>query len=118
MYQRLSAQTDPYVAFRISDTLTAEEFAQIADTLETEIGSQGKLKMLVEFDHMKFPPPGVMWEDLKFVYRHASDFERFAVLGDKKWEKWWADIANKMFDTECRFFDAEERDQAWEWIKH
>lgn len=118
MYQRLSTQTDPYIAFRISDSLTTEEFNQITETLESEISNHGKLKMLVEFDHMKFPRPGVMWEDLKFVYHHARDFERFAVLGDKNWEKWWAEIADKMFDTDCRFFGTAERDQAWEWIKH
>lgn len=118
MYERLIASPESLVAYRISGKITSKEFEEIANTLELEIDEQGKLKMLVEIDHMNFPTPGVMWEDLKFAYSHAKDFERFAVLGDKRWEKWWTQVAGKMVSTECHYFDASEKEQAWEWIRH
>ena len=118
MYERLDSTPESFVAYRINDKITGSEFNEIASTLETEIKSKGKLKMLVEIDHMNFPAPGVVWEYLKFAYRNAKNFERFAVMGDKKWEKWWIEAADKMTSTECRYFDVSEKEQAWDWIKH
>jgi len=119
MYERLTTEApESFVAYRISDRITGQEFDEIANTLEHEIEDKGKLKMLVEIDHMNFPSPGVVWDDLKFAYNHAKDFERFAMLGDKRWEKWWVQVANKMVSTECQYFDSSQKDEAWEWAKH
>lgn len=118
MYERLNSETESFVSYRIKDRLTHDEFDEISNSLEKDIETHGKLKMLVEIDHLDFPSPGVVWEDLKFAYRHAKDFDRFAVLGDKKWEEWWVRVANKMVSTECRYFDASQKDQALDWVKH
>ncbi len=118
MYERLSSQPESLVSYRISDRLTSNEFDEISNSLKKDIESYGRLKMLVEIDHLDFPSPGVVWEDLKFAYRHAKDFDRFAVLGDKNWEKWWVRVADKIVSTECRYFDSSEKDQAFDWVTH
>ncbi len=118
MYERLSSESESFVNYRIKDRITSEEFDAITRSLESEIENRGKLKMLVEIDNMKFPGPGVVWDDLKFAFRHSKDFERFAVLGDKKWEQWWMQVADKMVSTECRYFNASEKENALEWVSH
>jgi len=118
MYERLNSEPESLVSYRITDRLTSNEFDEISHSLEKDIENHGKLKMLVEFDHLNFPSPGVVWEDLKFAYHHSKDIDRFAVLGDKKWEEWWIRVADKMVSTECRYFEASEKDQAYEWVTH
>jgi len=118
MYERLSSDPDTFVAYRIKNRISNEEFEEIAQVLEGDIESKGKLNMLVEIDHMDFPTPGVVWNDLKFAYHHAKDFDRFAVLGDKKWEQWWVEVSDKIMSTNCRYFDVSEKEQAWDWVKH
>jgi hypothetical protein len=32
------------------------------------------------------------WDDLEFGLKHYSDFERIAMVGDRKWEEWMANF--------------------------
>ncbi len=45
------------------------------------------------------------------------DFERVAVVGDARWERWITEIGGRLISGETRSFDAVERNQAWDWIR-
>jgi hypothetical protein len=48
--------------------------------------------------------------------RHYRDFDRIAMVGDRKWEKWMATLGKPFTRAKIRYFDVSEIDAAWNWI--
>ncbi len=57
------------------------------------------------------------WDDFAFGVKHWSDFERLAIVGDKRWEE----LLVKAFDLitvgDFRYFDVADRGRARAWIE-
>ena len=59
-----------------------------------------------------------LWRDAKFDVRHNDRFGRIAVVGDKRWEKWSADLSAPLFPgSEVRFFERGEGAAADAWAR-
>ena len=54
------------------------------------IADHGKIRVLFEMRDFHGWEAGALWEDVKFDFKHFSDIERAAMVGDKTWEKWMA----------------------------
>ena len=54
---------------------------------------------------------------LKFGLKHYSDFDRIAMVGDRKWEKWMVQVSKPFTKAEMRYFDASQVDDAWAWLR-
>ncbi len=117
MYIKLDTDQDDLLAYKIAGKLSTVDYGEIEQEMELAIKQHGKIRVLVEIDHIKFPEVGVFWEDLKFSVRHINDFTRFAAVGDKAWEKWWVNIVGSMIPADARYFDISEAEAAWRWVK-
>jgi hypothetical protein len=56
------------------------------------------------------------WEELTVGLMHYSNFERIALVGNRKWEKWMADFCKPFTKAEVKYFDTSEVDAAWKWL--
>ena len=56
------------------------------------------------------------WEDAKYGMTHRSDIEKFAMVGEEKWEAWMAKIAGFLMPGEVQYFDQSEKQSAIAWI--
>jgi hypothetical protein len=65
------------------------------------------------------PPrrPGGLWQDIKFDWKHLSDFERIAFIGDKSWGKSMAKFCKPFATAKIRYFTPDEVDEARQWIE-
>ena len=59
---------------------------------------------------------GALWEDIKCDFKHFSDREHVALLGDKKWEHGMAVFCKPFTTAKVRYFDEHRADQGSEWI--
>ena len=58
------------------------------------------------------------WDDFAFGIKHWNKFTKLALVGDKRWEKISAQVADKINKAEVRFFGKEETVEALIWIKN
>lgn len=117
MYERLNCSTDKALAYRIDHKLSREEAKHIADELAGTIhATGGPIRVLIDLQSFPYAELGALWEDLKFDVKHASDLERFALVGDGKVEEWTTRVFCLLTRTECRCFGKGQLDEAWEWL--
>jgi hypothetical protein len=59
---------------------------------------------------------GALWEDIKFHWRHFSDIERLALVGDSRWEAGMAVSCKPFATAKVRYFDESKADEASAWV--
>ncbi|MBU1192247.1 MAG: STAS/SEC14 domain-containing protein [Gammaproteobacteria bacterium] len=99
-------------------TLTQQDYEDVMPSLESILEQHSKLRFYIKLEDCSGIRPGALWEDLKFDMKHRSKFGRTAVVGDKKWEEWGTKLAQWIVKDEVKFFHADQRDEAWEWVNH
>lgn len=54
-------------------------------------------------------------EDVKMEAVHRNDFDRIAVIGERRWMEWGTALAGALTRAEIRWFDAAEAGRAADW---
>ena len=109
---------ETYLVLRVSGKLSRADYDAAVPELENELklhAAPPRLMMVLE-DFRGWEDLDALWQELKFDFRHGSDFGRIAVLGDKAWEEWGTLLSKPFFGTEVRYFDLKERDAARAWL--
>lgn len=98
--------------------VTRDDYNDALPALEEMLNQHDKLRFFIKLDDCSGFKPGALWEDLKFDFKHKSQFGKTAVVGDKKWEEWGIKLSRPFFEDEIRFYPVEQSDEAWEWVNH
>jgi len=114
----LSEQTvDNIVGLRVSGKLTTEDYAVIIPEIEQRMQKYDKIRLFIELHDFHGWTAGAMWEDIKFDFKHFSDVERIAVVGENKWEKGMTLFFKPFTRAEVRYFDQNHLGEAKSWIR-
>jgi hypothetical protein len=76
----------------------------------------GKLCVLFDMTGFQGWEAGGLWEDVKFDFKHFSDIERLAMVGEKKWQQSLATICKPFTKATIRYFDHTEALAARTWL--
>jgi len=118
MLQFLPVSEGNIIAIRASGKLTHEDYQAFLPKLEEQIKELGKVSILVELDDFQGWELKAAKDDFKFGMAHLDDIERFAIVGEKAWERWMALMAKPfMGPGRVRFFSRDELQEAWDWLR-
>ena len=107
---------DNLAVIKVSGKLTTEDYALIVGELERLIENTRRIRLLIELHDFNGWTAGAMWEDIKFDFRHFSDIERIAVVGENRWEKGMTLFFKPFTAAIVRYFDNTSLDKAEDWI--
>lgn len=99
-----------------TEKLDDADYRQMLPVLERVIGQYKSLRWYFEMNDFEGWTLSAMWKDLKFDTAHADDFQRIAMVGEKKWHKWMTQLMKPFTTAEIRYFDLAERELAKAWI--
>lgn len=108
---------DNYIEAKITDKLTEKDYEIIIPELERRIEEYGKLRLLIIMEDFQGWTAGALWEDIKFDFRHFHDFDKIALVGDRKWEKTATLFSKPFTGAELRYFPREDLDGARSWAR-
>jgi hypothetical protein len=117
MIEKLTQSEGNILGYRLSGKLHDEDYDRWVPELEAAMAAHGKIRLLAEFHDFHGWDAKALWDDIKFDAKHASDFERIAMIGEKKWEEWMAKVCKPFTSAKIKYFDASERDAAWAWVQ-
>jgi hypothetical protein len=104
------------IELTLSGKLTREDYENFVPELERLIKEHGKLRMICNLKDFHGWTVSAVWEDIKFDWRHFSDIERVAFIGDKRWEAGMATFCKPFTKATVRYFDVADAANAMEWI--
>jgi hypothetical protein len=117
MHQRVGAADERIIGFRLSGEVTAEDVQEMERIVQEACEKFGKIRMLVELAELEVDDPTAYWDTFKIAREHGEDVERVAIVGDKAWEKSWIGIGGMWVESDVRYFDHGQLEDAWDWIR-
>jgi len=103
---------------KASGKLTDADYQELLPQLETAIAGFGPLRMYVDMEEFEGWELQAAWDDFAFGVQHWNDFERVAIVGDKRWEELSAKAFDLITKGDIRFFDVADRGAARAWIEN
>src|SRR5271166_1836753 len=105
------------VGLKLSGKLHDEDYRRFVPMIESILTAEGKVRLFVQFEEFQGRDMHAAWDDFKFGLSHYSDFERIAMVGDRRWEKWMASVCKPFTKAKLKYFDRSEVDAAWTWLR-
>ena len=116
MFEVLSESEGRHLYVKASGRLTDADYKELTPRLEAAIETHGPLRLYVDMEAFEGWDLQAAWDDLALGIKHWNDFERIALVGDKKWEEISAKIFDSITKGDIRFFDVSKRNDAHNWI--
>jgi hypothetical protein len=117
MIETLPTVSPNTIGFKLSGKLHDEDYKSFMPTVESFLAAEGKARLFVQFQDFHGWDMHAVWDDTKFAFKHYSDFDRIAMVGDRRWEKWMARVCKPFTKAKVRYFDASQVDDAWAWLR-
>ena len=103
-------------AFKVSGKLTDADYQELIPRIEEILKQETPISLLITLENFEGWEAKAAWDDFKFGVKHQQDFARIAVLGENAMEHWMTMIGNAFVDTEVRYFDDSQSQQAMQWL--
>ena len=94
-----------------------EDYKKLIPQLNLVLHKFKKIRWFFEMKNFSGWEPLALWEDLKFDVKHAKDFEKIAMVGEKKWQNWLSQLMKPFTSAEVKYFNENEKVKAVEWIE-
>ena len=117
MIATIETDSPKVVGVKLSGKLHDEDYKRFVPMIESILTAEGKVRLFVQFEEFQGWDMHAAWDDFKFGLKHYSDFERIAMVGDRKWEKWMASFCRPFTKARVKYFDKAEVDAAWKWLE-
>jgi len=117
MYQYLPENTGAIVAVRTSGKLTRDDLHQLLPEVEARIKQHGKVRFYWEMEAFDGWEPLSFVQDRLFDVKHATDFEKIAIVGDKKWQEQLSNLMKPFTKAPLKYFDEDQKEAAWQWLR-
>jgi hypothetical protein len=117
MIRRLDIEMPQVVAYDIKGKVTTEDVQAVHADLRAVIDERGSARFLADVRGFEGAEPSAVMEDLKLTPEYVKDVERYAVIGDRKWQKWLTEAGDLVTRGAARYFPPEEFERARERIQ-
>ncbi len=117
MIETLQTDSPRTLGFKLSGKLHDEDYKTFVPTVETLLAGEDKMRLFVQFEDFHGWDLHAAWDDFRFGLKHYGDFDRIAMVGDRKWEQWMAQICRPFTKASVRYFEASQVENAWTWLR-
>lgn len=106
-----------YFRVQITGKFTKEDYKLIGQATDRQLEENDGIRVLFELINLEGWTIGAAWEDLLLSLKHYSNFERIAIVGDRKWKGSLTPLSKLFTSAEVRFFSNLELADAQRWMK-
>lgn len=104
-----------FLSLTAQGKLTHEDYKVITPLIDSALAGVKTPRVKVHFDATEFEgwEARAAWDDFKIGLKHGSEFEKIAMLGNKKWLELAAKAGSWFIAGEIQYFDHEADAIAW-----
>jgi hypothetical protein len=110
---------DKTLVVQATESLTSQDYEKIfIPCLNQLIEKFEKIRLVFYFaENFTGIEPGAVWDDAVFGIQHRHNFEKIAVVSDKKWVEWATKIGSHFVDGQVAIYTPAEFKDAVAWVK-
>lgn len=97
--------------------LTSRDYQDFIPMAERSIKEWGKFSLLVVMRNFVGCDKGALWEEIKWDWKHFTDVERIALVGEEKWQAGMSKFCKPFTAAEIRYFDMSDMENARTWVE-
>ncbi|GAB3822397.1 hypothetical protein GCM10028895_26830 [Pontibacter rugosus] len=119
MLRILPETKENLLAVQISKELRVADFDQYRNLLRDLMGKYKEARLYYEMIDLDLTDVSAVAavENGMFDVVHGLDYGRVAMVGEKKWQEWAANLISPVKKKGVRFFDLAEKEQAMAWVQ-
>lgn len=118
MMEIISLPDERIVGLRVAGKIDKADVDKVVGVVEEKLHGSQKLRIYVEHESIEGISFEALAADIKLATSHLGDFERKAVVSDKKWAELLVKLGDKLFPSiEVRHFTWEQKDAALAWLR-
>lgn len=117
MLQILAETQGNLICTKATEKLKRKDYEKLLPLLINVLKQSDKIRWYFETENFKGWDLKTFWEDVKFDIKYAGNFEKIAMVGEKKWQDLMTGIMKPFTKAEIKFFELGESDIALGWIK-
>lgn len=116
-YELMEQSHGNVVGVHCTGKITKEDYTTFLEpTLDAVVAEHGSVRLIFKMLHFEGIELKAAWHDTVTGVKHAKNFERVAMIGNKNWEAGLLAIAKPFLKAQVRYFDISEESLAWKWI--
>lgn len=104
-----------FLSVRVCGKLTHRDYQAMVPILESAIAGVDNPRINVFFDATELDgwEARAAWDDLKLGLRHGRQFNRVALVGNRRWQELSTKVGSWFIGGEARFFEGQAEAMAW-----
>ncbi len=105
-----------FLSFKAVGKLTHEDYEKINPMIDSALEGVEDPKVKIYIDASEFEgwELRALWDDFKLDLKHGNEFDKVAVFGNKKWQKYSTKVGSWFISGEMKFF--EDSQKALDWL--
>lgn len=109
---------DGYYFAKVSDKLSHKDYIEdLIPKIESALADQTENKFIMDITEFEgWSEIRAAYDDFKTGMKHRKDFDKIAVIGNKKWEEFIIKTFGFFIKAKVKFFYTENNDLAENWI--
>lgn len=117
MIKLIPHKPDRIIGLIIDGKIEVEDIDRVVKSIEHRLEKEEKLRIYAEVNNWAGMSLEAFVKDFKFSLQHFQDFEKEAIVSDRRWLESLAGVGNKLFSSiEVKHFTFADKEQALEWI--
>ena len=104
------------LVLHVSGNLIKADYEGFVPEFERLVRGEVMLRVLIDITGFLSLTAGALWDEIKFDFKHFSDIERLAVVGEKKWQHTMATFCKPFTQAKVRYFDVSDTAEARKWL--
>lgn len=117
MLQILELTRDNIICTKADGNLSENDVEKVHPLIHNILDKGRKVKWYFEMENFTGWDMKGLWADTKVDLKHVDDYEKIAMVGEKKWQEWMIEGMKPFTSAEVRYFDLSQKDEALQWIK-
>lgn len=117
MLQIIDIKRDNVIATIATGKLEQQDIEKVHPIIHSILDKGLKVRWYFEMNNFEGWTIKGLWEDFKMDAAHEKDYERIAMVGDKKWQKRATQFMMPFTNADIKYFNINQKEKAKIWIE-
>ncbi|ANU26681.1 STAS/SEC14 domain-containing protein [Planococcus versutus] len=118
MLSFIPSQDSTTIAFELNGTATKEDLLKLEQAIGEQFSDDQQFNAFAVMQKIEVPTIKALIEESKIDMKYGNQYNKLAVIGEKKLLETITKLSNVMPGVKARYFEIDEAEQAWNWIKN